>query len=266
VADEAESHLRKQHGHITAAKRNKIVELVKEIPGIIHDQAGLQGFQFPPATTKPIPFITAPMNDGIRCDECGFVIRTTQGIQAHCRSEHGWQNDWKKGGNIAKKSKEERKLPWTTGVYCQRFFRSRAASQWFEVGRDSQVAGIAEAVEDTVEQRITQIHQMQAKRFEEKQQQIIKAGDDKAEPNPWLRRVGWAEHLQGLDRARLRESVGPVKEDEAVLQRMCEGLERVLTQAQGVVAGMPRGHAVLFEINRKSADIKPNKPFDSRMI
>ena len=127
------------------------------------------------------------------------------------------------------------------------------------------MAGVAEAAEDPVEQRITQIHEAQARRFKERVKQTIKAGDDKAEPNPWLQRVGWAQHLQGLDKARLRETVGPVKEDEAVLQRMCEGLERVLNHAQAAVAGMPRGHAVLFEVNRKSADIKPNKLFDSRM-
>ena len=228
VADEVGTHLRKEHGHITASERSRIAKLIKEIPEIIHDQAGLRRFRFPPVITKLILYIAALACDGIRCNECGFVIRSTQGIQKHCRDEHGWENDWKKGGNVAKRSKEERQLPWTKGVYCQRFFRSRAASQWFEVGRDSQVAGVAEAAEDPVEQRITQIHEAQARRFKERVKQTIKAGDDKAEPNPWLQRVGWAQHLQGLDKARLRETVGPVKEDKAILQRIYKGLERVL--------------------------------------
>ncbi|KAK4158601.1 hypothetical protein QBC43DRAFT_249082 [Cladorrhinum sp. PSN259] len=111
VADEVGTHLRKEHGHITATERNRIAQLVKEIPGIIYDQAGLRAFQFPPATTKSVPFIAAPVCDGIRYNECGFIIRTTRGIQEHYRKEHGWENDWKTGGNVTKRSKQERQLP-----------------------------------------------------------------------------------------------------------------------------------------------------------
>jgi hypothetical protein len=50
--------------------------------------------------------------------------------------------------------------------------------------------------------------------------QAIEARDDKAELNAWLNRVGWAEHLTGLDRGRLRGSVEPSGEQEAVLRRM----------------------------------------------
>ncbi|KAM7192758.1 hypothetical protein V8F33_008219 [Rhypophila sp. PSN 637] len=206
--------------------------ILGEIPGIIPNQAGLYGFSYPPATTEPIPFIAAPEVDGIRCDKCGFTTYTIRGIQGHYREEHGWENDWKKGGNVAKRARQDR-----------RFFRSCMASQWFEVGRGNQVAvvAVASASEETIEQRITQIHKAQANKFEEKKQQIIQAGDEKAEPNPWLRRVGWAEHLKGLDKERLRESMGPI----AVPIRV--------------------GHTVLFEVNRKEAHIKARKPFDSRI-
>jgi O-methyltransferase involved in polyketide biosynthesis len=82
---------------------------------------------------------------------------------------------------------------------------------------------VSEAAEETVEQRITQIHKAQAKRFEEKMQQIIKSGDDKAEPNRWLQRVGWAQHLQGLNKAKLR---GLIKAVGRRRQR-CSGCVRV---------------------------------------
>ncbi|KAK4206214.1 hypothetical protein QBC37DRAFT_445140 [Rhypophila decipiens] len=267
VANEVNTHLRKQHTEIKPSERSRIARLVEEIPGIIPNQAGLCGFSYPPATTEPIPFIAAPEIDGIRCDECGFATRTVRGIQGHCREEHGCENDWKKGGNVAKRARQDRALPWTTGIQCQRFFRSRVASQWFEVGRGSQVAVVAvvSASEETVEQRITQIHKAQAKKLEEKKQQIIQAGDEKAEPNPWLRRVGWAEHLQGLDRERLRESMGPIGEDEATLQRMWDSLGRVMDQARAAAVPIRVGHAVLFEVNRKEAHMKATKPFDSRM-
>ncbi|KAM7213331.1 Protein of unknown function (DUF3505) domain containing protein, partial [Rhypophila decipiens] len=134
VANEVAMHLRKQHHEIKPSERSRIVKLVEEIPGIIPNKAGLSRFQFPPATTEPIPFIAAPEIDGIRCDECGFVIRTIRGIQGHCREEHGWENDWKRGGNVAKRARQERALLWTTGIHCQRFFLSRAAAVPIRVG------------------------------------------------------------------------------------------------------------------------------------
>ncbi|KAK4232749.1 hypothetical protein C8A03DRAFT_39626, partial [Achaetomium macrosporum] len=65
----------------------------------------------------------------------------------------------------------------------------------------------------------------------------------------------------------LREAVGPLGEGEAdgVLRRMCSSLDRVMDRARAATAAMPGGHAALFEINRKKADVKPSKPFDSRM-
>jgi len=48
---------------------------------------------------------------------------------------------------VAKKARQERQVPWTTGVLCQRFFQSRAASGWFKVGRSS---GAVPAVEGRV--------------------------------------------------------------------------------------------------------------------
>jgi uncharacterized C2H2 Zn-finger protein len=197
--------LRDHHRHIEAGKRKQIAEAVKKVPGIIQRQEGLSTFQFPSPTVPPIPFIAPPETDGLRCNRCGYIIRTVRGMQEHCRKQHGWENDWQKGGNVAKRAREERELPWTTGVYCQRFFRSRAASQWFEVGRGrgrQDMAGTAvtedgetgEAVtatmmvraEEVEDQRIMQAHQTQAKRFEARRKQAIQRGDEKAEPNAWL--------------------------------------------------------------------------------
>jgi hypothetical protein len=45
------------------------------------------------------------------------------------------------------------------------------------------------------------------RRAEEKERQEIKEADEHREPNPWLRRVGWAAHLAGLDRGEIREWV-----------------------------------------------------------
>lgn len=93
IADEVTSHLRNHHISICPQERTRIATRVKDIPEIIHDQASLREFLRPPATIDVIPFIKPPKTDGLRCNECGFITRTPQGIQRYCRKEHGWEND-----------------------------------------------------------------------------------------------------------------------------------------------------------------------------
>ncbi|KAH7109378.1 hypothetical protein B0J13DRAFT_422463, partial [Dactylonectria estremocensis] len=78
-------------------------------------------------------------------------------------------------------------------------------------------------------------------------------------------RVGWAAHLSGWDPDRLRESAGAVREDEAVLQRMCDILDRGLDQARATSVPMKVGRPVLFDVERKEVNVKPSRPFDSRL-
>ncbi|KAK3935637.1 hypothetical protein QBC46DRAFT_461975 [Diplogelasinospora grovesii] len=269
VTDEVAGHLRRWHDSIQASERAEISQAVQQIPGTIRDQFGLRAFQFPPPSVQPVPFIIPPEPDGLRCAECPFVTRNVRGMQGHCRKAHGWRNEWQKGGNVAIKAKEAREVPWTTGILCQRFFWSRVASGWFEVGRVSEVAAYpaveASTAVETIEQRVTRVHQAQAARFEAKKKQLVQAGDEKAEPSPWLRRVGWAGHLQGLDQDRLRSSVAAIGEGEPVLQRMWESFRRVMERVRAAAVAGRVGLAVLFEINRKEAHVKPSKPFDSRV-
>ncbi len=72
--------------------------------------------------------------------------------------------------------------------------------------------------------------------------------------------AGWAKHLAGLDCSWLGGSVGAIGLDEAVLRGMWESIERVVEQAQAAVLKR-RGHAVLFEINKKEVRVKPSRLF-----
>ncbi|KAK4155073.1 hypothetical protein C8A00DRAFT_42226 [Chaetomidium leptoderma] len=268
IADEVTTHLRKHHDSVKAKDRAAIAALVGEIPGVVCNQAELRTFRFPPPTVEPIPFITPLETDGLRCDTCGYVTRRLRWIQEHCRKDHGWVNDWQKGGNVVKKAKQERAVPWTTGVRCQRFFRSRAASQWFEVGRarepprpPSEDQGTAEGLVE----RVKRMHQEQVIRFRSAGKEMIQGADEKREPNAWVKRAGWAEHLRGLCPDRLREAAGPIGDEEAVLQRMWESFERVLDRARATAVPSKVGLAALFEIERKEMHVKPGRPFDNRM-
>ncbi len=67
---------------------------------------------------------------------------------------------------------------------------------------------------------------------------IIEDNEGKAEPNPWLRRTGWAIHLKGLDTERLRLATSldiqegwgedDDEEDRQCLQWLWESVERVI--------------------------------------
>ncbi|KAK4118462.1 hypothetical protein N657DRAFT_583588, partial [Parathielavia appendiculata] len=263
IADEVASHLNRHHRPIGSKERTEIGRAVREIPGIIHNQAQLRRFVYPPPTTEAIPFIAPPQADGLRCDTCSYIARTPQRIQAHCRERHGWRNDWQRGGNVAKRAKQERRLPWTAGIRCQRFFPSRAGSGWFEVGRGSAGEAASNGEGETLDQRLERMHGAQVARFQARRRGI-EDGNDKAEPNRWLQRVGWAGHLAGLDRGRLGGSVEAIGPDEAVLRGMWESVERVAERARAAVLKRG-GHAVLFEINKKEVHIKPSKPFEGRM-
>src|SRR6478736_5495758 len=228
VAKEADSHLRVRHSMPTA-ERQVIIQQVQAIPGIIQDQAGLPAFPFPPPTTKPIPFIAPPSDNGIACNKCPYVIGIIQGIQKHHREEHGWVNDWKKGGDVAKRAKQERQVPWRTGVYCQRFFPGRAASRWFEVNRGCEEEG-------------ARVQQQGA------DARSVQDGDDKWEASKWLGRTGWPRHLEGIDQGELKALMRAIGDDEPELQQMWRVFNTVLDEAYAATERCYPGTAELFEI------------------
>ncbi|KAH6959552.1 hypothetical protein BKA56DRAFT_701691 [Ilyonectria sp. MPI-CAGE-AT-0026] len=133
VADEVISHL--QARHAVGSMAQQIHNIIQAIPGIIHNQRELQQWSVPPPTTAPIPFIPPPRHDGFGCEQCPYVARQIQRIQQHCRDKHGWANARKRGRHTKAFEATIPPVPWRTGVQCQRFFRTRVASSWFEVGR-----------------------------------------------------------------------------------------------------------------------------------
>ncbi|KAM5527108.1 hypothetical protein FOXYSP1_20377 [Fusarium oxysporum f. sp. phaseoli] len=150
LADGIRNHLlhRRHQYSLSAGEKKEIICTVSSIPGILKHQDDLLNFPFPPPETKPLPFIEAPKHDGLRCNDCGYVTRQTGNMQKHCRREHGWQNDWTKGGNVKQKSELPRDLPWTSGVSCQRLFTHGRASSWFEVGRETVIRSIRLSIYD----------------------------------------------------------------------------------------------------------------------
>lgn len=103
-------------------------------------------------------------------------------------------------------------------------------------------------------------------KVEDVQRRKIQATDESKEPNPWLRRTGWARHLGGFDREELRALVGPVDpEEEPELVVIHHAFHQLVRQAQKNAVTNVVGRTALFEANRKEAGKKAKRPFNSRV-
>lgn len=162
---------------------------------------------------------------------------------------------------MKKKASAPRVVPWRTGVSCQRFFSSRAASGYFEVGRGTPAS--VEVVSQV--DHLQAVWDQQTARHAAAEKRAIEVADERKEPNPWVERTGWARHLKGLAPDRLRKTIEPVQDDERGLAQMLASLDRVLDRARQVADFRRVGLATLFEAERKEVSIKPPKPLDNRL-
>jgi superfamily II DNA helicase RecQ len=114
--------------------------------------------------------------------------------------------------------------------------------------------------------RVRKITEVWLERVQKKSKATIKARDESKEPDLWLRRVRWVEHLESYNRPRLLASVEPIDPvKEGTLYGIWESFERVFVAAQETVVSGVAGQAALFEVNRKEQGAKPKKPFDGVM-
>jgi RecQ family ATP-dependent DNA helicase len=256
-------------------ERQRIADAVADINGLIGNEETLRRckFPFPPSTSKPIPALAEPRNDGMQCEletagqVCQYICCTTYGIRKHCWEEHGWKSK-KKGGRPKKHCKTSQEVPWRTGVHCQRFFIQGHKSGYFEVQRpeaspESSQPGIASRT-DQFKAAKRELEEA-LRKAEAEERRVIKEAEEAREPNPWLRRVGWAAHLAGLDRAELREWIEMPDEEEPDLEILCKAFDWMIQDAQYVTVQEVVSQAALFEANRKDANVEPRQPFDSWM-
>ncbi|TQV90208.1 DNA helicase [Cordyceps javanica] len=268
---EVATHLSKHHQDISIVNRKAVAQAIEKVPDVVDTQAELIDYELPDREA-PILHIHPPQTDGLRCRACPYVVRTVRNMQQHCREQHGWVNDWKRGRRMRVNVPSARQVPWTADIHCQRLFAGGPASHWFEVQktaeRPEQDGGSNSRTTDAEDNVCTFQNMMrdmgttfQAMAAAEK----IQEDDQKREANAWLGRVGWAQHLEGLHPKPLFEMGGPVQEDEGALQQLCESMERVLDAAKFACHRRRVGLATMFEINRREANKRASRPFDARM-
>ncbi|KAF8854725.1 hypothetical protein BDZ45DRAFT_747164 [Acephala macrosclerotiorum] len=113
-------------------------------------------------------------------------------------------------------SRREVQVSWRTGMYCQHFFVRGPGAQYFEVRAEESSLAISSGDVD-LDAAKTALKQAMQQAEEEARRQITEPKEAR-EPNPWLRRVEWVEHLRAFDRKELRELVAPVKDDKPKLE------------------------------------------------
>jgi RecQ family ATP-dependent DNA helicase len=249
------------------ANRYSIVQEIQRIPGLQTERDELNRLVFPSPSDPPIPVLQPPRTDGLKCQErnsqgvpCHYIACQVQNMQKHYRIEHKWVNGAKTGR--PRKSRVVA-VPWRSGVHCQHFFVRGPGAQYFEVAPQagpqpipSGDSGFAAAKQELA---------AALERANEEERRRVTEAEESREPNPWLRRVGWASHLAGLDRQEVRKLVGDAGADEPDLEVMCRGFDWMIQDAQFNAVKEVVGLHALFEANKKEVDKKPSMPFESWM-
>lgn len=206
--EEIPTHLRSQHPYIKPSERATILRDLADNPGIVRDKSDLQSFQLPADIQQAIPELGQPHQDGLGCTHCLFITRQIYEIQRHYRTKHRWANPRHRGRQPASLLASAAE-PWRKNVPCQQIFRNRygPASRFFEVrvtpGRTTQGA----AAPEPAAHPLILLARQEVDKFRRRTDTIIQKAIDKQEPNLWLQRVRWADHLEGLEQDYVMQSV-----------------------------------------------------------
>ncbi|UPX19135.1 uncharacterized protein EKO05_0009407 [Ascochyta rabiei] len=159
-------------------------------------------------------------------------------MQKHCKDEHGWVNEQKRGGDIRQKSKHSRNRVWRDSQSCQRLFRAVGWPAYVAVETSVGAATLAD-----ISQRV------KADRQHQREEREAAAAQDKikegicSQADPWLELTEWVPHLQGIPRAallRAKQLAGgevdargkeEVAFDDTGLRDVCKAIERLIRKA-----------------------------------
>lgn len=266
LVDEVGTHLQKRHRDINSKERWAVINRAAELQGARRNQGDLLGFQFPPPTIDYVPYLAPPREDGLKCRECTYISRQIQKIKEHCKTKHKWKNARGPGRPESKRKMtaqgellvaDDSVLLWREGVRCQRFFLSRYASGWFEVGRkainrkylrlynapdhlekqDTQKRRQNVATEASLQEHMAEALRRDQQHFDAEKQPRIYAkhvgNGSLAVLSPWMDRTQWRATYKDARRDILRAMIRLPRKDSQS-RRWAS-----LTLGQGLVEGNP---------------------------
>jgi hypothetical protein len=274
LVKELPNHLMKQHKQISLVRRQAIIKWADGHPQLFQKQKDLEHFSVPSLPVPPIPELEGPFSDGLKCSSCPYIVRQVRSIQEHCRTTHAWVNTQAKGGNHIARAKQAKTVPWQTGIPCQRFFKSRTASGWFQIILSTHQPNppVEQAIDVDLHLAFidSTLHGHQAA-----QDRVYPVASTArtTEISPWLRYVGWAEHFQGFTSDFLVRAASLSVVDGWVphiaqtgptqLQHLWDSIDRVVRAAAACCTVEEVGSAILFQVAQKTFGQKPRVPFNN---
>ncbi|KAL7940091.1 hypothetical protein V8C42DRAFT_364386, partial [Trichoderma barbatum] len=298
VSDGADAHLAATSHKVPAVQRADMVAAIQQLPGILRTQSDLaESFRFPPPNRAANPLLEKPVDGALACRACRFACFEEKWMKDHCRTAHGWVNQRPRGRISPKAIRQVEEgwsgMPWRTGVRCQRFFRTRAASGWFEV--DGTMEADAEAEVETRAaarrgnnhddgpddddnnntgwQSVVKDHLAAVRAEREMAQRTVDGRTGIDHESSWVRRVGSAKHLAGKNLLELWEaSAGPVsrsarekmrdrqaREQQEKMARVADGFDREVSRCKRRLELVP--DEALAWLGGIEADRQGNKAF-----
>ena len=246
---------------------------------LLKDNPDLQALSYPPPYSPAIVALGPPLENGFCCTmvpDCNYIGTSLRRIREHLKSKHQWLHPTKPGRR-SKALEDPRALegPWRYPVSYQRFFQRGPYSNYFEVALGDTLRPIrGPNAEPTLEDAISSF-QAKANTLRLQDSQPFKEPDDFLAPNPWLRRLGSATHLQGFQDQKpflrglisLEYSINP-QEPDANLDRQLRiihiAFDLLLIKAIKAVTPENISWNALFELNRRELNKERNRPFHYR--
>jgi hypothetical protein len=235
----------------------------------------------PPCSLLPVHTNGLRCTASVRGEQCLQVCITVRKIQEHCKTQHGWENCQKRGGNMRVKSVHSTNRMWDEGQAYQQFFSAPGWKRNTPVYISPSLITSAQSGvgQGELEQHADQlIEEREAAIKSLRQHQIIDGSLDRLEPTPWLRFTAWHQHLAGFDREQLLLSIRPaddeaseaslasltIEEDGEVegLGKACRATRRLIRQAFSIARVHIVGRAALEAVNCRETGAKSNeRPF-----
>jgi hypothetical protein len=240
-ADHVTSHLTGKHHKLRRRTAESITDSLRLWPGIIEESSA---FVSPLYLSQPIldlPIFT----NGLQCQlsprTCRYICRDEKTIRNHWRLVHEWSPIHQRGAvaSIQKKSAQENILAARRVVRCQRFCKQGQHSHYIAIEGRYSIAAPQQPDLSAWNQAWSKATEYYDE-VQKKASETITEGEAD-EVNPWLRRTGWVQYLDGYHHEQIlrlvQQPASYDKDDvQAAESNELESLESTIWQAMADVA------------------------------
>lgn len=232
--------MRVSHPRLTLQQRHDFVARVDSSNELarVHQDVVYPTSSDAPLQSLPVYF------DGLRCkwssggpSACTYVCRTLRLMREHCKQEHGWVNQQKRGGDVRAKELHSANRIWIQDRACQRFFKVASWQKYFEVaacnpGTDfehmtNQKQLFFQAQKEDVKKTVSDLAEAA---------NIVQGFDShRSTVVPWLRETGIVKHIAQLKKDEIKAAIAlPSLDGESELRKVVDAMESLLREAHGL--------------------------------